>query len=145
MLRRKSNLFWTRVGQNAIFTSVKSVEEKIPIGVLSAGVSKYLNILLAVADTPKGVVLVDEIENGFYYQKFPMLMRTIVDVCETENVQLFASSHSMEFLRSLLPAMQEKPNLYSLIRTEQTNGACSAKQFRGKDLIAALEQQIDVR
>jgi hypothetical protein len=58
----------TDAGQNSLFADVRNLDERLPIGNLSAGFTKYVDILLSIAAAPNGIVLVDEIENGFYFQ-----------------------------------------------------------------------------
>ena len=66
-------------------------------------------------------------------------------MCQESDVQLFATTHSYECLRSLLPAMEENPEDFCLIRTEVLNGEHKVKQFYGRKFLAALEQQGEIR
>ena len=56
-------------GVPGLYGKVKQFPEKFPVGVLSGGINKLLSLLLALADKPQGVVLIDEIENGFYFDR----------------------------------------------------------------------------
>ena len=54
-------------GTPGLFVGIKSIpDKKVPLATVSAGIARYLNILMAVIATEKGVVLIDEIENGLY-------------------------------------------------------------------------------
>jgi len=59
-------------GEVMLYASVKDLGERLPLAVFSGGINKYLSILLAIATTRDGVVLIDEIENGFYYKPWPV-------------------------------------------------------------------------
>lgn len=134
------------VGMNpVIHATVKGLPEKLPIGSLSAGLSKYVGILLAVASVPGGVVIIDEIENGFYYTKFASVWDGITHSCEENNTQLFVTTHSMEFLRAALPSVSQKLGSFELLRTEKPDGFCTVKQFSGKEFEAGLVQGIEFR
>ena len=74
------------------------------------------------------LVLIDEFENGLHYSVQHQLWKVINDLSTKLNVQVFATTHSMDTLRSLselindypIEEMQDKVACYYLQRT-QTN------------------------
>jgi predicted ATPase len=130
-------------GRSSIYASIDSLDEKLPVGFISAGLNKYLSILLAVAFRKKGVVLVDEMENGFYYKKVPEMMSSIFDSCRAKEVQLFMTTHSLEFLRALLPSIKGHEKEFCLLRLEKRNGTYDVVKFDGDKFEAALEEGIE--
>ena len=137
-------------GQPTLFASIKGVgNSRVPITLYSDGASKYLSILLAIASTPKGIILVDEIENGFYYTRFPSLWKTILRFCRRYDVQLFASTHSRECINGAEEAVSQSPDDFCVMRTERkiVNGRakCSVRRFSGRDFRSSIEQKVDIR
>lgn len=124
---------------------MKSVRELLPIGVVSSGVSKVLGILLAIANADKGVVLVDEIDNGIHYKRLPVVWSTLFDFCEKREVQLFAATHSWEALKAVDVVLSNNVHRFSCLRTEREDGRCVVYHFSGEKLKAALDQDIDPR
>lgn len=120
-------------------------KRSLPLTIISAGAVRYLNILLAIAATKDGIVIIDEIENGIYWKKMPNIWKTLRSLCYNNGVQLFATTHSNECLQALLPAMEKNVEDFSLIRTEVDNETHSVKQFYGRAFRAALEKQGEVR
>jgi hypothetical protein len=118
---------------------------KVPLGLLSGGINKLVGILLTLASRPQGVVLIDEIENGFYYQLVPSIWSALLSSCKKHNTQIFASTHSEECLRALLKSIGENEEEFALIRTERKNGRCAARVLGGRQLHSAIEQNIEVR
>jgi AAA15 family ATPase/GTPase len=89
---------------------------------------------------------VDEMENGIFHQKLPLAWRAIHQICETYNVQLFASTHSKECLKALLPLIDEKPDDFRLLRAQsKSGGGHNIIKFEGKDFRAALKAGDDPR
>jgi AAA15 family ATPase/GTPase len=131
-------------GLPGIYASV-GMEEKVSIGSISGGLTKYVALLLGIAAMPRGAVLIDEIENGFYYQKYGDVWRGITTLAQNEQTQLFVSTHSIECARAAFPVIADNPSLFSLLRTERKQRECVVKHFSGKDLIAALEQGTEFR
>jgi ABC-type cobalamin/Fe3+-siderophores transport system ATPase subunit len=132
-------------GMPGLYASVEGMEEKLAVGSLSGGLNKYLSILFGIASYPSGVVLVDELENGFFYRKYSEVWKGIKSLAETYETQLFISTHSMECLQAALPIVAENPSLFTLLRTEHKGNSCSVRRFDGKDFRAGLEQRIDFR
>jgi AAA15 family ATPase/GTPase len=91
------------------------------------------------------VVLVDEIENGLYYKTMTKVWNTLFNFAEVNNTQLFASTHSLESLKALLPVLKGNEDKFSLIRTRYEDGVTTAKQIEGKYFESALEEGLEVR
>lgn len=130
---------------NVVLASITGLQGKLPIGLLSAGVTKYLAILLAAATTRNGTVLLDEAENGFYYKNMPQLWCSIVELCRNTETQLLVTTHSIEFLKAILPSVRGHETDFTLVRTEMKNGEAKAELFSGRQFESALMQNIDVR
>lgn len=131
---------------NTLYCARPGVKERVPLGLVSTGISKLVQILLNIASTPGGIVIVDEIENGFYYKVLPEMWKAIIHFCKEYNVQLFASTHSRECLTALDDNMQDHLSDFRLLRAEEdTNRRHSLKTFKGKDFDAALKTGVDPR
>jgi len=136
-------------GEPLIYVSLPGLPEKLPLGDLSGGLNKYIEILLAILINPGGVVLIDEIENGFHHRNLPALLRNIVEMCEENRVQLFATTHSYEFLQVMAEAVASSKNGkddFSLIRLER-NGIDSPTitTVSGEAFEAAISEDFEVR
>lgn len=136
------------VGELMIYASVEQLNEKIPIGLLSAGMNKYLAILIAIASNPGGVVLIDEFENGFYFKNLTPFLRSIYTFCEEQNVQIVASTHSYEMLQAMIPVLAEdqtREDKITLLRAERVGKEASIKRIEGSSYRAAIEEHFEVR
>jgi hypothetical protein len=132
-------------GVPGLYAKVRQFPEKFPVGVLSGGINKLLSLLLALADKPQGVVLIDEIENGFYFDRLTSIWSLLWGVAKERDSQIFASTHSRECLQAILPLVAQEPEEVALIRTDRINGECEAEVFRGDQLASALKLEVDVR
>jgi len=132
-------------GQQMIWASLRGLKRKIPSGIISSGINKLMNILLWISLNKSGTLLVDEIENGFYFEDYERVYRTIVEFCDAYDVQLFASTHSWEFLKAIAKVMEERQNDLAVLKTAFGNGSCRIKQMEGMPMVAAIEQEIDIR
>jgi AAA15 family ATPase/GTPase len=132
-------------GSPGLYASVAGFEEKIAVGSLSAGLTKYLGILFGIAAYPKGVIIIDEIENGFFYKKYAAVWEGITSLAAEHETQLFISTHSIECLQAALSVVSARPSRFTLLRTERKGDECVVKYFDGKDLLAGIEQRIEFR
>jgi len=135
----------TGTGQTGIYVGLPYLKEKLPVGNLSAGVSRFIAMLSAVLIRSKGVLLIDEIENGLSYKVFPALWKYLLKFAVDNNSQIFASTHSLECVQALGPAMEGHENDFTLLRAERVNGSSGVTRVEGKFLEAAIDQGVEVR
>ena len=95
----------TRANSPAIYAQLEGIQNKMPLGLVSAGIHRFLSILLAITSNPRGAVLVDEVENGFYHKLLTPMWRILMKQCKENNCQLIVTTHSKEFLDSLIPVI----------------------------------------
>ena len=118
---------------------------RLPISSVSGGINKYLNILTTLACKRHNVVLVDEVENGFYFADLEKAWRGMLSACRESDSQLFLTTHSRECLNALTPVLEEHVQEFSLIRTENISGSILPVQFSGKEMLASLKQGFEIR
>jgi hypothetical protein len=132
-----------------VFADVQGGEgrsRKMPFGLISDGVNRLLGICLGIGYYKSGMVLIDQIEDGFHHKILPALWESIFNLANEFNVQLFISTHSRECLEALLPMAQQHAKDICLLRAARTEKAgCTVDSLSGEYLQAALEQEIEVR
>jgi energy-coupling factor transporter ATP-binding protein EcfA2 len=129
----------SHVGTSMLHADIPYLPEKVPVNLISSGVNKFITLLVAIAAQPGAVVFVDEMENGFHYQRYFSVWKVLYEACKRFEVQLFASSHSRECLEALADACRDNPDDVSLIRSEMRDGVAELKQFQGSTMFKTLE------
>ena len=135
----------TRGDSPTIFAQVDGVDNKMPIGLVSAGIHMFLSILLAIISTPKGAVLIDEVENGFYYKLLTPMWKMLMKQCKENNCQLIVTTHSREYLDSIAPLIAGNEKDFTLLRTELEHGRANVSSFSGEEFAAAIDSGFEVR
>jgi AAA15 family ATPase/GTPase len=130
-------------GVPMIHASLSAVPRKIPLGLVSSGISKLVAILSAIAT--QRVVLIDELENGIHYKKLPEVWSALNETAKTYDTQIFASTHSKECLDALVPAMEGRENDFALLRTRSEHGKYIVDSVAGEHLYSALKEGIEIR
>ena len=132
-------------GSPAIFASVKGLKEKIPLNDISGATTKIVGITVAMAISTKGIVLVDEIENGVYYKHLESMWSTIIRFARRFDCQIVTSTHSKECLDALVRAADGEVDDVMLWRIERSESGHTVSQFHGDTLKAGLEFGQEVR
>lgn len=76
----------------------------LPISAFGDGIRRVLTLALALPRASGGLLLIDEIETGLHVSMLSTVYEWIVRACIEYNVQLFATTHSLEALDALLNA-----------------------------------------
>lgn len=134
-------------GGPMLYANVRGLRKKLPLPAISEGINKYFSILLAIHAAHGGVLLLDEVENGFYRERFTPIVSALIEESLKQNAQIFMTTHSMEFLQSLLPVLKTHAGSFSLIRTKRDDatGACQLEGFDGRRMASAIEEGFEIR
>jgi predicted ATPase len=118
----------------------------VPLPVMGEGMTRLASLVLAIGNAPSGVVLVDEIENGLHYSILPKVWRAIGEVAREFNVQVFATTHSLECIVAAHRAFSESERYdFRLHRLERVNETIRAVTYDQETLEAAIETSLEVR
>lgn len=135
----------TKNGMGMIWCRVEGQRRKRPITLVSEGVNKLLSILLGIKAAPYSIILIDEVENGFYYETLPEICRAFYTLARKCNVQLFITTHSKELLQAMASASANQESDFSLIRTDRVGNRCDMTEFSGLTLKRAIDQNAEIR
>ena len=99
-----------------------------PIEQFGDGVLKIFRILVSCFIAQNKRLLIDEIEAGIHFSRLKDFWKTVILLCKKYDVQLFATTHSLECQRYFVEAFseleeedREKARNISLIETPQGN------------------------
>jgi ABC-type Mn2+/Zn2+ transport system ATPase subunit len=132
-------------GSPALYATLLNVRHKLPLANVSGGINRIVGIMLAIASRPRSVVLVDEIENGIYYQHQAHIWRGLLSFMRNYDSQLFVTTHSEEWLEALLEAADGNVDDIALWRLERGPNGPILRQFGGSTFKAGIESGGEVR
>lgn len=82
------------------------LKSRIPINVMGDGMRRLLNIIVAIYQQKNGMLLLDEVDNGIHYRNMPILWQAIIEAAVQFNVQIFATTHSVDSLKGLKEVLE---------------------------------------
>jgi AAA15 family ATPase/GTPase len=121
--------------------------KKLPINMLGDGINKLLHIALTMITIPNGIILIDEIENGFHYSFFPKLWDIIGKLAIETNCQVFATTHSYECIcgAKTLATNAASPDLFRFVRLDRKNADIAPKVYENDSFEYAVSNDWEVR
>lgn len=131
---------------NEIYADL-GLKRKIPLKLAGDGIAHLLSFILAIANTPKGIVLIDEIENGLHYSIQPKVWEFLMRLVKKFDCQVIATTHSYGMLQAAHEAFKENNATtdFRYIRLERNDECIRGVNFSSKQLNTALELNMEVR
>lgn len=97
-----------RTTEHGVFR-VKLQGEKtpVPIGSMGGGTSRLLALAIALVQCRNGFLLIDEIDTGIHHSILNDVWKFVLRVSEKLDVQVFATTHSLDCVRGLAQVCHE--------------------------------------
>ena len=123
--------------------------KRIPINMMGDGVRKILSVLTTIYECRDGVVLIDEISNGFHYSVMKDLWRTVLLASKKNNAQIYATTHDIDSIKGLRDAVRSSDdgnNSVACFKLQRTSDDELKSYYYAIDSIDyALKQEIEIR
>lgn len=132
-------------GLGSLYATVAHRSRSMPVSLISSGINKFISLLIAIRTYRNGVILIDEIENGVYFQMFPALWEALHRFAVQNKTQLFLSTHSWECLQAAAGVIDKHRKDFALIQVSQQKGTSIAYVASGDKAAGAIEAEIEVR
>ena len=123
----------------------------IPVNMLGDGIRKLLALATTLYKCRNGILFVDEIDNGLHFSSLPSLWKAVVEMAESLNAQVFATTHNVDSLRALsgvlaeerMAAYRKDVMCYSLRRL--VTDELKAYGYSFEKFQYAINQEIEIR
>ena len=110
-----------------------------PVSTFGDGIRRLLHIALKLASVKGGILLIDELESTIHTEALQNSFRWLVKWCTEMDVQLFATTHSLEAVDALLEVTESDSDLV-LYRLEPKEGKTKAVRHDGHRLRRLREE-----
>ncbi len=97
------------VRREVILVGLRGGGRRMPIGSYGDGLRRLLELRLNLEAAADGFLLIDEIDTGLHWTIMEDVWRLLVEVAKKSNVQIFATTHSLDCIRG--PSKGTVPSL----------------------------------
>ena len=104
-----------------------NIKSTMPLYAYGAGMQKALLIAITIVRAKGGVLLIDEMETAIHTSALKDVFQFIIEACNELNVQLFATTHSIEIIDKLLECQESALSDIRIITL--TNDSIKKKSF----------------
>ncbi|NRD49697.1 AAA family ATPase [Corallococcus exiguus] len=130
----------------SIFIKLKDSDQRIPLGSMGEGIHRLLVLSLNLVNAAGGYILVDEIDTGLHHSVMVKMWRLVTEAAKRLNVQVIATTHSLDCVRALASLYEDHRELESVISVHRLErGAEKNITYSADELLAAAEHQMEIR
>ncbi len=132
---------------SGIRLKIRGQRDPIPLGSMGEGMRRLLALAMAAVTVENGVLLVDEIGTGVYYEAQTDMWRLLLEIAQRLNVQVFATTHSWDCIAAFQEALaqSEDSSVGKLFRLNRKGENIRTIDYPSEKLGVAVRQNIEVR
>ena len=124
--------------------------KRLPVNVMGDGARKIVSLLTTIYDCANGVLLVDELSNGFHYSVMPSLWKVVAYAARKNKTQVFATTHDIDSIKGLRTMALNEPegkglavSAYKLQRN--ADDVLTSYRYSAESMNYAFEQEMEIR
>ena len=132
--------------RGGFIVKIKGREHPVPIGSMGDGMWRMMAMAIAIAHCKDGVLLIDEIDTGLHYTVMANMWRLVFGALKELNVQVFATTHSSDCIRSLAELCYLETDVADNVTLQRIESdKPKAVSYTAQDIEMAAERHIEVR
>lgn len=119
------------------------LSELVPLPAMGEGMTRIARLMLAISAAPKGIVLVDELENGLHHSALGSIWNAVAAAASRFDTQVVASTHSYECAMAAAESLDD----VGLLVHRLENGADEIRciTYDQEEAVAAFSHGLEVR
>jgi hypothetical protein len=135
-----------RGAPSPIVVRLRGSEARVPIGSMGDGLKRLLVLSVNLVTSAGGCLFVDEIDTGLHYSVIAKMWQLLIETARRLDVQVFASTHSLDCLQALARVCEEKPDLASEVAVHRIqNDQGTATRYAASELAVAVRHEMEIR
>lgn len=126
-------------GSPLVFADI-GLSRAVPSTQMGQAFNRLLHIYAEILTSKSNILLIDEIENGIFSESLSLIWKGLFAVCEQQNVQIFATTHSRECVMAAHAAAEGRgKDELSVQRLQIVKGNVEAVRLGKQHLEVAAE------
>jgi AAA15 family ATPase/GTPase len=132
--------------RGGFMVKLNGVDQPIPIGSLGDGAWRMLALAIALSRSKDSLLLIDEIDTGLHYTVMADMWKLVADTAKDLNVQVFATTHSSDCIRSLATICHDDVRVNSQVSIQRLEPEHDrAVPYTEAEIKVAAERNIEMR
>ena len=131
-------------GRPAVYVDL-GLPSLIPLAACGEGFVRFFSIVVEVTGCRRGVLLVDEIDNGLHHSVMSKLWMLLANLCQKHQVQLVATTHNEELVTSAVEGLGEAVDDLTVFRLDRHEDSHTAMRYDSEMLRSATLENIEIR
>lgn len=127
------------------FVVLSGSTEKYRLSTMGDGINRVLTIILSLLNSRGGILLIDEFENGLHYSVQQELWKLISSLASQLDVQVFATTHSNDCIKSFLLATKDSGDSRLIRLEKRESGEVAVVYDEADELDYIAENDIEIR
>lgn len=142
----QSAFFYGYMQRGGFKVKLKGASMPIPIGSLGDGIWRMLAMAISLTRSNDGVLLIDEIDTGLHFTVMSDMWKLIYATAKESNIQIFATTHSYDCVRSLATICDADVEVNSNVTIQRVEvGNETAIPYTEGEIKEAARRHIEVR
>jgi predicted ATPase len=133
-------------GRRVAVVRLSDSSERYPLKTMGDGLSRVLQMILALVSAKDGILLVDEFENGLHWTVQPKLWQLVFRLAKRLNVQVFATTHSQDCVKAFSSVWQDDEEAATFHRLDRdSRNGVKVTTYDRSTLSDSVETDVEVR
>lgn len=135
---------------NVMFVDT-GLPQRIPINLMGDGIRKIVSFLTSIYACKGGVILIDELSNGFHYSVMKPVWDIVIHAAIKNDVQIFATTHDADSIRGFQQAAlavkaKKDEGIAAGFKLQRVSGdELKAYRYTVSQLGYAIDQEMEIR
>ncbi|RKH71754.1 hypothetical protein D7X96_07460 [Corallococcus interemptor] len=130
----------------SMFVKLRDSEQRIPLGSMGEGIKRLMTLSLNLVHVAGGYLLVDEIDTGLHHSVMVKMWRLVTEAAKRLNVQVLATTHSLDCVRALASLYEEQQDLRDVISVHRIErNAEHNVPYSADELLIAAKHEMEIR
>lgn len=134
------------LSKRGVFVKLQGHPRPVPLKSFGDGAVRLFGVALELTHSRKGLLLIDEAENGLHHTVQADFWRLVLQAAHDGDVQVLATTHSWDCIVGFARAATECEHTDGvLVRLEPGDDGCRAVVYSEEELAVAADRRIEVR
>jgi len=133
-------------GRAGVLAAFEGARRRDPLGSYGEGMRRLLALSLSLIRAEGGILLIDEIDTGLHHSIMGDMWRLVTETAKRANVQVFATTHSLDCVKGLAWLCENYPDLRTEVSLQKIDSSLEqAVALDAQQIVMAVNQGMEVR